>query len=55
MSMGDKCAICNKEIQESFLNKIKGTFIRVDGKLKEVCNECQRKYKNKLKQHFSTV
>ncbi|MBI4448283.1 hypothetical protein HY643_04845 [Candidatus Woesearchaeota archaeon] len=43
--MADKCAICNKKIETTFLNKINGTFI---GK-KTVCSECQSKYKNKLK------
>ena len=47
-----KCEICKKDIQEGFLNKIKGTYIKIDGKLKTVCNECQRKYKSKLKEEL---
>jgi len=36
-----KCVICGEKIEETFLKKIKGTFI----KKKPVCSECQRKYK----------
>ncbi|MGM5482730.1 MAG: hypothetical protein ACQESF_04675 [Nanobdellota archaeon] len=39
-----KCAICGKRIQETFLKKIIGTFIRNSkGKKNVVCNECQSK------------
>jgi hypothetical protein len=34
-----KCSICNKEIEQTFLGKIKGTYI----KGKPVCSECQKK------------
>lgn len=47
-----KCDICKEEIKETFLNKIKGTYFRVNGKKKIVCNDCQAKYKNKLKDAF---
>ena len=33
-----KCALCKEEVQETFLNKILGTFI---GK-KAVCANCQK-------------
>ena len=33
-----KCSICKKKIEETFLNKIKGTYV----KKKPVCNECQK-------------
>ena len=38
-----KCDICKEKIEETFLNKIKGTRI---GK-KFVCDSCQKKYKSK--------
>lgn len=38
-----KCEICGKGIAKTFLDKIKGTYIR-DGKgrLRTVCFECQK-------------
>jgi len=38
-----KCFKCNKEIETTFLGKIKGTYIREGKKLKAICNECQNK------------
>ncbi|MDD5254076.1 MAG: hypothetical protein PHG05_03155 [Candidatus Nanoarchaeia archaeon] len=35
-----KCEICKEKIQETFLEKIKGTFF----KKKAICSNCQRKY-----------
>lgn len=35
-----KCSICNEEIEEIFLGKIDGTFV----KKKPVCSKCQKKY-----------
>ncbi|MDD5331835.1 MAG: hypothetical protein PHE43_03365 [Candidatus Nanoarchaeia archaeon] len=35
-----KCAVCNEKIEQTFLEKIKGTFV----KKKPVCNACQKKY-----------
>lgn len=45
-----KCEICRNKIEENFLEKIKGTYI----KKKAVCAECQKKHtieelKEKLK------
>jgi hypothetical protein len=34
-----KCSKCNEKIEETFLGKIKGTFV----KGKPICNECQKK------------
>jgi len=41
-----KCAICGEKIETTFLEKMKGTYI----KKKTVCSNCQRKYKDKLKE-----
>ena len=43
-----KCNICKNKIQEIFLKKIVGTYIKdKDGKKKVVCFECQKKCKTK--------
>lgn len=38
-----KCNICDNKVQETFLGKIIGTFVRKDGKKRVVCRECQSK------------
>jgi hypothetical protein len=35
-----KCSICNEKIEETFLGKIIGTYV----KKKPVCDKCQKKY-----------
>ena len=42
-----KCSICSKAIEETFLNKIVGTYIKKPGSSKNhpVCPECQKKFK----------
>ncbi len=35
-----KCSICEKEIETTFLGKIKGNYVKVGGKLHPVCNVC---------------
>lgn len=44
--MAKKCNICGNKIQVLFLDKINGTYINN----KPVCNECQKKYKDNLKE-----
>ncbi len=45
-----KCEICNKMINEIFLKKIVGTYIKdKKGKKHLVCNECQKKLGSKEK------
>ncbi|MBI4158664.1 hypothetical protein HY500_00205 [Candidatus Woesearchaeota archaeon] len=49
-----KCEICKEGIETTFLNKIKGTYIKVNKKQKAVCNICQSNHTkeeilNKLK------
>lgn len=43
-----KCAICSRKIEETFLKKILGTYIK-DKKSKKqaVCFECQKKFPKK--------
>jgi len=43
-----KCAICKGKIQETFLKKILGTYIKdKKGKQRAICPECQKKLKTK--------
>lgn len=43
-----KCEICKEKIEETFLKKIKGTFIKDEkGKKHMVCPDCQAKYNKK--------
>jgi len=38
-----KCALCKNKIDETFLKKIVGTFVKKKGgKPKPVCNTCQK-------------
>ncbi|MBD3202665.1 hypothetical protein GF327_00075 [Candidatus Woesearchaeota archaeon] len=45
-----KCSICNKKIEKTFLNKIKGAYIIKNSKRHAVCSECQKKYKDNISQ-----
>ncbi|QQG38930.1 MAG: hypothetical protein HYS32_00500 [Candidatus Woesearchaeota archaeon] len=47
-----KCDICNENVEETFLGKIIGTFVRINSKRKVVCANCQAKYKD-LKEKLS--
>ena len=43
-----KCKICKKKIEETFLEKILGTYVKdAKGKKQNICPECQKKYKTK--------
>ncbi|MEM4336974.1 MAG: hypothetical protein QXG86_03140 [Candidatus Woesearchaeota archaeon] len=43
-----KCEICKLKIEETFLGKIKGTYLKdKKGKKHVVCGICQKKYKTK--------
>ena len=49
-----KCEICKEKIEETFLEKIKGNYIKINTKIKLICNNCMSKYsigevKEKLK------
>jgi len=46
--MAKKCTICKTKIQQTFLKKIVGTYIKNEkGKRLPVCFECQQKFKTK--------
>jgi DNA-directed RNA polymerase subunit RPC12/RpoP len=42
-----KCDLCGKEIEETFLGKLKGTILKTiekgRNKLSYICSECQKK------------
>jgi len=42
--MADKCTVCGKNVEKTFLGKIQGTYV----KKKIICGACQRKLGNKL-------
>ena len=42
-----KCEICGSKIEETFLNKIIGTYIVEGKKKKAVCPNCQSKFKTR--------
>ncbi|MBW2980379.1 hypothetical protein KY360_03110 [Candidatus Woesearchaeota archaeon] len=43
-----KCEICKKKIEETFLKKILGTYVKDEkGKKHLVCPECQKKLPKK--------
>ena len=43
-----KCEVCSKSIATTFLEKLKGTFVKdAKGKLHSVCFECQSKFTGK--------
>jgi hypothetical protein len=43
-----KCEICKAKINETFLNKVIGTYVKDEkGKKHMVCPECQKKLKSK--------
>ncbi|MBS3109333.1 hypothetical protein J4227_02295 [Candidatus Woesearchaeota archaeon] len=51
-----KCAICKTEIQETFLKKPVGTFIKdKKGKKHLVCSACQKKFSNDKEKILTTI
>lgn len=54
-----KCAICENEIEESFLEKMKGTIVKIKNGDKNieyhVCDKCQKKYKDKLRDKLKEI
>ena len=39
-----KCELCKETIEETFLEKIKGNYIKINSKIKKICNNCMGKY-----------
>lgn len=43
-----KCDICKNKVEETFLEKMLGTYVKdAKGKKHLVCPDCQKKYKTK--------
>lgn len=43
-----KCDVCKANVQETFLKKIVGTYVKDEkGKQHSICFECQKKYPTK--------
>lgn len=43
-----KCDICKNKIEETFLEKMLGTYVKdAKGKKHLICPECQKKYKTR--------
>ena len=43
-----KCEICGKKIEETFLKKILGSYVKDEkGKKHAICKECQSKFNSK--------
>ncbi|MBI4146549.1 hypothetical protein HY489_04390 [Candidatus Woesearchaeota archaeon] len=43
-----KCSLCSKDLAETFLKKIIGSYVKnAKGKLLPVCRECQKKFPTK--------
>ncbi|MCK4650391.1 hypothetical protein KAT36_04120 [Candidatus Pacearchaeota archaeon] len=55
--MTQKCHLCNEEIKTTFLDKPKGTIIKIGSgetsKKIHICSSCQKEHKEKLKQKIS--
>ncbi|MBD3208868.1 hypothetical protein GF367_00425 [Candidatus Woesearchaeota archaeon] len=52
--MAQKCSICKEKVERTFLQKIKGTWVRDDkGKKRVVCPSCQRQLSlDEIRQKF---
>ncbi|MCX6709837.1 MAG: hypothetical protein NTV63_02675 [Candidatus Woesearchaeota archaeon] len=43
-----KCEICKNRIEEGFLGKIKGAYVKDEkGRMHPICFECQKKFLEK--------
>ncbi len=51
-----KCEVCRKKIQENFLKKLLGTYIKDEkGKRHAVCFECQKALGNDKKEMLKNM
>ena len=50
-----KCELCKKKIEETFLKKILGTYVKDSkGKKHAVCHECQKTAENEKAKMLET-
>ena len=56
MDMAEKCFLCSEKIELIFLDKTKGTVVKIKKGSKtefiQVCSDCQKKFKEKLKEEI---
>jgi len=45
MTKRPKCDKCGKELEETFLGKLRGTILKIKGKQKAICSDCQKSIK----------
>ena len=51
-----KCEICKKAIEQTFLKKLVGTYIKdKKGKKHNVCFECQKKFNNDKEKMLESI
>lgn len=54
-----KCVLCGKNIEETFLDKLKGTIVKIKKGNKNVfyyvCSSCQEKYKDNVKKEVEKI
>ncbi len=52
-----KCELCGKNIEETFLGKLRGALIKVNEKGKNriyaVCCDCQKQFKSKVNEELN--
>jgi len=55
--MTEKCDLCGKKLEETFLTKFNGTLIKINkegkNKICYACSDCQRQHGNKLKDELN--
>ncbi len=54
-----KCALCGEKIEETFLGKLEGTYMRIKekgkGEIVAVCAKCQSKHDDKIKEKLDKM
>jgi len=50
-----KCSKCGEKIEQLFLNKFKGTYLRDGKKLTPICSNCQIKQAKSIKTKSQTI
>lgn len=41
------CDICSSNVEKTFLGKLVGSFVKINGKKRVVCSSCQSRLKSK--------
>jgi hypothetical protein len=55
--MSEKCDLCGRKLEETFLTKFSGTIVKIKkgdkNKTCYACPDCQRQHGNKLKEELA--